>query len=179
MYMSHLHPIHLTLALAMVLAMPCALFGEEAGKPDAAPEKGRNHGPACFSDDHFFADEVWPKVAAQSCLKCHKAGGDAEDTKLVLEDPAREKTQATRCGTTAPPLNGSPRSAPTMSRGFWPRRAAGWITRGSRCSSRIRPAYRILSEFVRQVNDPEHARGPAPKLARHAEVTAISSTGSR
>ena len=26
---------------------------------------------------------------AESCLKCHKAGGDAEDSKLVLLDPTR------------------------------------------------------------------------------------------
>lgn len=40
--------------------------------------------------DNHFRDEVWAKVAAQNCLKCHKAGGDAEDTKLVLQDPSRD-----------------------------------------------------------------------------------------
>ena len=42
------------------------------------------------SVDNYFRDEVWAKVAAQNCLKCHKAGGDAEDTKLVLQDPSRD-----------------------------------------------------------------------------------------
>lgn len=42
--------------------------------------------------DSFFDEQVWPKVGAQSCLKCHKAGGDAEDSKFVLQDPARDKT---------------------------------------------------------------------------------------
>ncbi len=39
--------------------------------------------------DAFFNDEVWVKVGAQSCLKCHKAGGDAEDSKFVLKDPTK------------------------------------------------------------------------------------------
>ncbi len=39
--------------------------------------------------DAFFNDEVWVKVGSQSCLKCHKAGGDAEDSKFVLKDPTK------------------------------------------------------------------------------------------
>ena len=42
--------------------------------------------------DSFFADEVWAKVGAHACLKCHKPGGDAEDSKFVLDDPARDQT---------------------------------------------------------------------------------------
>ena len=38
-----------------------------------------------------FESEVWTKVASRSCLKCHKAGGDAEDTRFVLLDPAVSK----------------------------------------------------------------------------------------
>src|SRR6185436_9213666 len=32
---------------------------------------------------------VWVKVGARSCLECHKPGGDAEDSKFILEDPAK------------------------------------------------------------------------------------------
>lgn len=50
-------------------------------------------------DDHF-ANEDWAKAAAESCLECHKAGGDAEDSKLVLLGPARltgtKRTEALR-----------------------------------------------------------------------------------
>jgi hypothetical protein len=35
-----------------------------------------------------FADEIWVKVGAKSCIKCHKDGGDAEETRFILEDPA-------------------------------------------------------------------------------------------
>jgi len=46
-------------------------------------------GPECCATDTFFADEVWAKVGARNCLKCHKAGGDAEESPFVLLDPAR------------------------------------------------------------------------------------------
>lgn len=46
-------------------------------------------GPVCAAPvDPQFANEVWPKVGARSCLECHKAGGDAEDSRFVLLDPA-------------------------------------------------------------------------------------------
>lgn len=57
-----------------------------AAEPDAAAFEAK-HGGAM---DSYFRDEVWAKVAAQHCLKCHKAGGDAEDSKLVLQDPSRD-----------------------------------------------------------------------------------------
>ena len=39
-------------------------------------------------DDAFLVG-VWAKVAAQDCLKCHKDGGDAEDSDFVLRDPTK------------------------------------------------------------------------------------------
>ena len=35
----------------------------------------------------WFAEEVWAKVGVMECIKCHKQGGDAEDTRLILHDP--------------------------------------------------------------------------------------------
>lgn len=35
-----------------------------------------------------FETDVWTKVAARSCLKCHRFGGDGEETRFVLVDPA-------------------------------------------------------------------------------------------
>ena len=35
-----------------------------------------------------FAEEIWVKVGAKSCIKCHKDGGDAEETRFILQDPA-------------------------------------------------------------------------------------------
>jgi hypothetical protein len=55
-------------------------------------EQNANSGPGCLvAVDDFFADEVWAKVGALSCLNCHKSGGDAEDSKFVLRDPKRSQ----------------------------------------------------------------------------------------
>src|SRR5438045_9411735 len=46
------------------------------------------NGPACNRNlDDYFVKEVWPKVGAALCVQCHKKGGDAEDSKLILQDP--------------------------------------------------------------------------------------------
>jgi len=42
---------------------------------------------AAFADEAGF-QELWTKVG-RTCLKCHKAGGDAEDSKFLLVDPRR------------------------------------------------------------------------------------------
>lgn len=39
--------------------------------------------------DNFFTKEVWPKVGRSECVKCHKTGGDADDTRFVLQDLSR------------------------------------------------------------------------------------------
>src|SRR5437868_1967281 len=43
--------------------------------------------------DDFFRSEVWGKVGAQSCLTCHKPGGDAEESRFILVDPRRAASQ--------------------------------------------------------------------------------------
>ena len=42
--------------------------------------------------NRFFSKELWPKVGRSECLKCHKKGGDAEDTRFVLQDMSRLAT---------------------------------------------------------------------------------------
>ena len=47
-------------------------------------------GAACSAPvEPSFIENVWGKVASQECLKCHQAGGDAEDSEFVLRDPAK------------------------------------------------------------------------------------------
>ncbi len=46
-------------------------------------------GAAAAAGVDAFADGVWAKVARSTCLKCHKAGGDAEESAFLLRDPAR------------------------------------------------------------------------------------------
>ena len=46
------------------------------------------NGPAWAAPlDDFFANQVWPKVGAKTCLECHKTGGDADDSDFILLDP--------------------------------------------------------------------------------------------
>src|SRR5579871_2736639 len=83
-------PLHL--ALPLCLGILCGLYGDDADPHKSASKEATYRGPSCVTDNDYFLNEVWTKVAAQACLKCHKSGGDAEDSKLVLEDPLREKT---------------------------------------------------------------------------------------
>ncbi len=38
----------------------------------------------------YFIDEVWVKVGERKCLKCHRQGGDAEESEFVLWSPERD-----------------------------------------------------------------------------------------
>ncbi len=68
-----------------------ALFVASASSVEPAPYSGAG---CAAQADAFFVDEVWGSVGAQDCLKCHKAGGDALDSKFVLDDPKRLQGQA-------------------------------------------------------------------------------------
>ncbi len=74
-----------TFCLLVSLVLPAGLGRGEGGTAYA--------GAGCAAEDVFFAGEVWPKVGEASCLKCHKAGGDAEESKFILRDPKRETEQ--------------------------------------------------------------------------------------
>src|SRR5687767_14544906 len=83
--------------LAILAILPAVARGEE----NQHDQKQSSRATACVrAVDSFFAEEVWAKVGAQSCLTCHKPGGDAEESQLVLRDPERsqgsEKDEALR-----------------------------------------------------------------------------------
>jgi hypothetical protein len=44
--------------------------------------------------DDAFVSGVWAKVVSQECLKCHKEGGDAEDSDFILRDPTKALGEA-------------------------------------------------------------------------------------
>lgn len=91
------------LATMMVLAMSSAGAGligsraatgqENAPAPATAAKAAPYSGAGCAAVDDFFVDEVWAKVGAQTCLKCHKSGGDAEDSRFVLRDLERSPAE--------------------------------------------------------------------------------------
>ncbi len=72
----------LALILVLIINSPFAIRGEEKPYTGVACER-----PA----DDFFKDQVWAQVGARVCLACHKAGGDAEASRLLLKDPAKSQ----------------------------------------------------------------------------------------
>ena len=44
--------------------------------------------------DDYFVKEVWSKVGGVLCIQCHKIGGDAENSKLILLDPKKAQGHA-------------------------------------------------------------------------------------
>src|SRR3954470_8055322 len=109
--------------------------------------------------DEFFADEVWVKVGAHSCLKCHKPGGDADESKFVLHDPRRSQGQLQ-----AEAMRHNLGAFTEMARlkeGDQSRlllKAAGKLKHGG--EEVLTPdsgGYRVLSNFVRRVNSPPDA----------------------
>src|SRR5258706_14037627 len=76
---------------ALFILGVCALLATRA----SAADKPVYIGAACTMNvDDFFTNEVWPKVGAQTCLECHKSGGDAEDSDFILTDPQRTQGAA-------------------------------------------------------------------------------------
>ena len=99
-------------------------------------------------------------VAARDCLKCHKAGGDAEDSKLVLRDPTRvegaAQTDAMRANREAFA------SMARVMEGDAPRlllKATGKLKHeGKEVLKPDSAGYRILADFARSVNAPPGAK---------------------
>ncbi|QDU22648.1 hypothetical protein [Urbifossiella limnaea] len=72
--------------LPFILVAVTAVVGARGQDKSAPPKQVYDCAAAV---DSFFADEVWAKVALPKCLTCHSAGGDAEESKLVLRDPRK------------------------------------------------------------------------------------------
>ena len=110
--------------------------------------------------DEFFASEVWANVGARDCLKCHKEGGDAEDSKLILRDPARvegaAQTEAMRHNRDA-----FTRMARLIKDGESRLLLKAIGKLGHDGEEVLKPdsaGYRILADFVRRVNGPPDAK---------------------
>ena len=132
--------------------------------PPAPAEEPKSYDGCTAAVDRFFLEEVWAKVGAQKCLTCHKAGGDAEESKLVLLDPQRV-------------VGAAQESAHRHNRDAFARIAklkegdkfrvllkiTGGLDHGG---EDVLPAdttgFKIMADFVRRVNDP-HAGSPSSK----------------
>jgi hypothetical protein len=71
----------LVLVLCSLIGIPMDGRGQ-----DARPYSG----PACSRDgDDPFFEEVWASVGGVRCIQCHKPGGEADESGLILQDPRR------------------------------------------------------------------------------------------
>ena len=139
-------------ALIASLIAPVAIVGAEE-----SPNRGER--PCAQTADRFFADEVWAKVAAQKCLTCHKAGGDAEESQLVLRDPERSQAEAK-----ADALRQNRKVFAQMAKvkeaeeyKILVKVAGGLDHGGEEVLKADSTEYKILAEFVRRVNAPAAA----------------------
>jgi len=129
-----------------------------AGAPGAELKPYSGAGCAAVLDG-FFTDEVWAKVGATSCLKCHKSGGDADDSKFILRDPKRSQGQA-QLEAMRHNLGAFTQMA-QLKEGDQSRlllKASGKLKHGG--DEVLMPdsgGYRVLSNFVRRVNSPPGA----------------------
>src|SRR5262245_35308956 len=143
--------------LATVAILPLTTWGDE--------KQAEGGLPCARAVDNFFAEEVWAKVGAQSCLTCHKAGGDAEESQFVLLDPERsqgaEQEKALRHNRDA--FARMARRKEGEQHRLLLKVAGGLDHGGEDVLKPDSTGYRILADFVRRVNAPPTA-APSPDV---------------
>lgn len=115
-----------------------------------------------ISAGDWFAEEVWAKVAASKCLTCHRSGGDAQESDFVLVDPSRS-SGASRDAAMQQNLEAFRRAAAIQEEAASQEeggsrlllKAVGQLDHGGEAVLELTsPEYRVLSEFVRQIQQP-------------------------
>ncbi len=122
-------------------------------------------GPACARPvDDYFAKEVWPKVGQARCVTCHKEGGDAEKSKLILRDPRKAQGQHAQDEAMRHNRDAFARLAREKHEGqsrILVKVTGGLDHGGSDVLPPDSKGYLILAEFVRRVNSPAAPAAPA------------------
>ncbi|MHC4880302.1 MAG: hypothetical protein ACYTGL_27955 [Planctomycetota bacterium] len=149
--------------LLALLTLP-AFTPSSAVGADTDPCPGTGCTPA---EMKWFADEVWSKVGALECLKCHKEGGDAEDTGFVLNDLSRatpaEREQLLRKNRDAFIKVALKQTGEPDSRSLLLTKVVGGLDHGGKAVLKADSAgFRILAEFVRRITTPRTASGSKP-----------------
>jgi hypothetical protein len=154
---------------AALVTTPVLASGAEVAAEAPAAATAPVAAPSCARPvDPFFAEEVWAKVGAQSCLTCHKAGGDAEESQFVLRDPERsqgaEKEAALRHNRDAFARMAA-RKEGEQHRLLL--KVTGQFEHGGEDVLKAdSTSYKILAEFVRRLADPATIAPPADVAAQ-------------
>ncbi len=156
-------------ALALLAAVALSI-GAPAGETKVYS------GAACAGSlDEFFANEVWAKVGAQSCLKCHKPDGDAAESKFILRDPersvGREREEAFRQNREAFVRMARVR---TKDQSRLLLKSIGKLKHGGDEAIALdSAAYRVLADFVRRCTAPPTPTAIAQAMAADANAPAF------
>ena len=154
------------MALMTLLARPFyrvfvafSLFAAAACGAELKPYNGAG----CAAVDEYFTEEVWAKVATHSCLKCHKSGGEAEDSKFLLLDPRRSleggQAEAMRHNRDAFARMARLKEKDAGDESRLLLKAVGKLKHGGEDAlAPDSPGFKILAEFVRRVNAPPPAK---------------------
>lgn len=158
-------PARILMIAPALLMVSAAVRGEEQ-KPGDSSE------PKPVPQDEFFLKEVWTKVGAQTCLTCHKLGGDAEASRFVLRDP--QKSQGAAQDEALRHNRDAFARVARFNKGDHDNRmllkVTGGLDHGGKdVLKRDSTGYRILAEFVRRVNESQLAKlAPATEVDKNA-----------
>lgn len=142
-------------ASACLIGRPTAV-GQDQAAAGSAPSPPLGGAGCSASMDVYFSEEAWAKVGALSCVKCHKTGGDAEESAFLLRDPSRS-TAAMQAEDMRRNCEAFARMAKLKEggRSRLLRKAAGELEHGG--EEVLKPdstGYRVLADFVRRVDAP-------------------------
>lgn len=126
-------------------------------------EKNYSGAGCAAASNEMLADELWAKVASQSCVECHKPDGDAEKSKFVLHEPGREQGDAALKHNRQALIE-----IAKLKEGDQPLmllKASGKVKHGGKTVLKPDSAgYRVLADFVKSVNGPAAAKAPPPLI---------------
>ena len=157
--------VRLSAVAPILIAYSFAASASAVEKKPAESSPSTGTGAVAAPSD-FFLDEVWAKIGAQSCLTCHKLGGDAEESQFVLQDPQKsrgaEQAAALRLNrdafTRMAKLKEGEQSRILL-------KVVGKLDHGGDDVLKAdSTGYRILAEFVRRANDPHGVGTPSPAI---------------
>jgi hypothetical protein len=126
-------------------------------------EKTPDKRPACNRDvDDYFAKEVWPKVGSILCVNCHREGGDAEGSRLILHDlsKAQGHTQNEAMRHNRDAFCRMARMKQTDQSRLLLKVTGGLKHGGADVLKPDSKGYLILAEFVRRINAPPSTTAP-------------------